>query len=88
MKRFFNILARIVIGLLIGLIGLVVLVLVLIELQPVKQKMARIAEKQVGNFINGELHIGKLEGNFWNHLRIEEIALTARRRHTGQHQSN
>ncbi|RKD86348.1 translocation and assembly module TamB [Mangrovibacterium diazotrophicum] len=52
------------------------LVLVLIEIPPVKQKIARIAENQVGNFINGELHIGRLEGNFWNHLRVEEIALT------------
>lgn len=76
MKKFFNILVRIVIGLLIGIIGMVALLLVLIELPPVKQKMARIAENQLGNFINGELHIGKLEGNFWNHLRFEEISLT------------
>lgn len=64
-----------------GLLLLVVLVLVLaallIQTQPGKRKIASVAENQSARFLNGELQIGKIDGNFFTHLSINNILLKA-----------
>ena len=48
---------------------------ILIQTSPVKRKIASIAEKQSSRFINGNLNIGKIDGNFFNRLTIGNILL-------------
>ncbi|SHI44327.1 Autotransporter translocation and assembly factor TamB [Tangfeifania diversioriginum] len=62
-----------------GLLLLVVIVLtataLLIQTEPAKRKISSLAEKQSTRFLNGELQIGKIEGNFFTHLSINNILL-------------
>jgi autotransporter translocation and assembly factor TamB len=62
-----------------GLLLLMVIVLtvtaLLIQTEPGKRKIASVAEKQSSRFLNGELQIGKIEGNFFTHLAINNILL-------------
>lgn len=55
---------------------LLLLVSLLIQTRPVKERIARISEKQAGNVLNGELKIGKIDGNFFTGLSLENVLLT------------
>ncbi|WP_297097461.1 translocation/assembly module TamB domain-containing protein [uncultured Draconibacterium sp.] len=58
------------------LAGIVILLLIsglLIQTRPVKNKLARVAAKQAEKVVNGELMIGKISGNFFSHLELEDV---------------
>jgi translocation and assembly module TamB len=63
-------------GFILVILLLVLLVSLLIQLRPVKNKIAGIAEKQTSQIINGELSIGRLDGNFFTHLSLSNVLLT------------
>ncbi len=63
-------------GLVLVVLLVVLLISLLIQVQPVKNKIADIAEKQASGFINGELSIGKIEGNFFTDLMLSDVLLT------------
>ncbi len=52
-----------------------ILAAILIQTNPVKRKIASITEEQSSRFINGNLNIGKIDGNFFNRLTIGNILL-------------
>ncbi len=60
----------------LGIIFLLLLVTLLIQTSPVKNKIARIAENQAAKFINGDLTIGRIDGNFFSSLSLENVLLT------------
>ncbi len=64
--------------LLAGIIILLLLFGLLIQTQPVKNKISRMAEKQAEKVVNGELTIGKISGNFFSQLALEDVLWTYR----------
>jgi translocation and assembly module TamB len=62
-----------------GLVGFVLLILLLagllIQTQPVQDRIARFAEKQAASALNGELSIGRLDGNFFTSLKLSDVLL-------------
>ena len=63
-------------GFILVILLIILLVSLLIQIRPVKQKIARIAENQASGFLNGNLTIGKIDGNFFTHLLLENVLLT------------
>ena len=63
-------------SIILTVIGLLILASLLLQTRPVKNKLARVAENQAGNFLNGQLSIGKIDGNFFTGLVVEDILLT------------
>lgn len=63
------------------IVAIVVLLLLLasllIQTQPVKNRLARFAENQAEKVLNGELTIGKIDGNFFTGLILENVLLTS-----------
>jgi translocation and assembly module TamB len=61
------------------IVAIVVLLLLLasllIQTQPVKNRLARISENQAEKMHNGELTIGKIDGNFFTGLILENVLL-------------
>ncbi|SHE96885.1 Autotransporter translocation and assembly factor TamB [Mariniphaga anaerophila] len=62
--------------LLLGFLLLLLLAALLLQTGQVKHKIAKIAEVQVSKSLNGNLSIGKIEGNFFTHLSVKNILLT------------
>lgn len=62
--------------LLAGIVLLLVISGLLIQTQPVKEKLSRLAEKQAAKVLNGDLTIGKIDGNFFSNLAIEDVLWT------------
>ncbi len=60
----------------LGIIVLLLLVALLIQTSPVKNKIASIAENQAAKFLNGNLTIGRIDGNFFSSLSLEDVLLT------------
>lgn len=58
-----------------GIILLLVVVLLAIQTPFVKKKIVSIAENQVNNILNAELSVGKLTGNFFTNLGLENVML-------------
>ncbi|MGV8134502.1 MAG: translocation/assembly module TamB domain-containing protein [Mangrovibacterium sp.] len=58
------------------LLILVVLAGLLIQTKPVKNKLAVLAGQKASKYLNGNLSIGEIEGNFFTHLKINHISLT------------
>ncbi len=77
MRNFLKYGVRFLGGFILILLLVVLLISLLIQLQPVKNKIAGFAENQVSKFINGELSIGRLNGNFFTDLSLENVLLTA-----------
>ncbi|WP_372772197.1 translocation/assembly module TamB domain-containing protein [Mangrovibacterium sp.] len=75
MRKYLIIAFRSLFWLIAGLIGLFVLLTIVIQTPPAKRQIVQIAEMQAEKFIDGELTIGKLEGNFWNQIRLSQISL-------------
>jgi autotransporter translocation and assembly factor TamB len=63
-------------AIILGILLLVLLAALLIQTEPAKRKIARMAETQVGKIINGNLTIGKIEGNFFTNLSLKNVLLT------------
>lgn len=60
----------------LGVIVLLLLASLLIQTRPVKNKLANVAENQAEKFINGNLSIGELDGNFFTGLVLRNVLLT------------
>lgn len=60
---------------LLGVIILLLVVLAAIQTSPVKKQIVRIAENQVNALLNAEVSVGKLRGNFFNYIGLEDVAL-------------
>jgi translocation and assembly module TamB len=63
-------------GLILFIIIIVLLAAVLIQTRPVKSKLASVAGEQVSKFIEGELSVGRIDGNFFTNITLEDILLT------------
>src|SRR5690606_12536285 len=55
---------------------LVLLLFLFIQTRPGKNMIAGIAEKQIPKIVNGNLNIGKLGGNFFAHLSLNDVLFT------------
>jgi translocation and assembly module TamB len=75
-EKSYKICLRFLGGFILVVLLIVLLVSLLIQLQPVKDKIAGIAENQVSEILNGELTIGKLDGTFFTDLSLENVLLT------------
>ena len=62
--------------LLLVLLLIILLISLFIQTRPVKDRIAGIAENQASKFINGNLRIGQLDGNFFAHLLLKDVLLT------------
>ncbi|MCW0483046.1 translocation/assembly module TamB domain-containing protein [Gaoshiqia sediminis] len=62
--------------LLLALVLLLLAVPLLIQTKPAKRKLAQLVEQQAPNFINGQLALGVIEGNFFTGLSLRQILLT------------
>ncbi len=61
------------------LLGIVIILLfasVLLQTRPVKNKLTGIAEKQASKVLNGNLTIGRLDGNFFTGIELKDVLLT------------
>jgi len=76
MNKFLKHLFLITGGIVAFLLILILLAVLLIQTGPVRKKMAGLAEQQASGYINGKLSIGGIEGNFYNHLRLNNLSLT------------
>jgi translocation and assembly module TamB len=63
-------------GLILILLLIVLLVSLLIQTRVAKDKITIIAERQASGFIHGNLQIGRLGGNFFTRLTLENVLLT------------
>lgn len=54
---------------------LIVLAVLLIQTESVKTKLADMAGQHASRYLNGSLSIGKIEGNFFTHLKVSHISL-------------
>ena len=76
MKRIIRYIFLFIAWLLAGLAALLVVAALLIQLQPVKNKLSGIAEKQAEKVLNGKLSIGKISGNFFTNISLENVLWT------------
>ncbi|MDD3078316.1 MAG: translocation/assembly module TamB domain-containing protein [Paludibacter sp.] len=75
MKKTIKYLIRSLLIFLVSMISLILIILVLIQTPPVKRKIADIIENQVDSVLNSQLSIGKLDGNFFNHIELQNVWL-------------
>ncbi|MDR0370838.1 MAG: translocation/assembly module TamB domain-containing protein [Prevotellaceae bacterium] len=68
--------------LLIGIIALLATVLIVIQTPFGKRQIVNIAQRQVNNFLNAELHIGRLQGNYFSDITLSDILLLSQERDT------
>lgn len=68
-----------------GLILLVGLVLLFIQTPIGKRQIAKIAENQVNKIINASISIGKIKGNFFTHLELDDLLLLSKDGETVAH---
>lgn len=54
---------------------LVFLAVLLLQTEPVRKKLAVVAERQASRFLTGKLSVGSIEGNFYSHLKLNELLL-------------
>ena len=73
MKRIVRKILLVIAWLLAGIIILLFISGLMIQTQPVKNKISRLVTKQAERVFNGELTIGKLSGNFFSHLALEDV---------------
>lgn len=62
--------------LLIGVVVLIMIAGLVVQTKPVKNKISQIAEKRASQFVSGEVKIGKISGNFFSTLRLENVLWT------------
>lgn len=76
MRNWLKYILRFLLWTVLTVMSVVTLTLILIQTGPVKKQIASFAEKQSQRFINGDLNIGKIEGNFISRLVLENILVT------------
>ncbi|MBN2636711.1 MAG: translocation/assembly module TamB domain-containing protein [Prolixibacteraceae bacterium] len=73
MKRVLRYIFIIIGWLFIGVIALLLIAGLLIQTSPVQKKLARIAETQASQVVNGNIIIGGIGGNFFTNLTLENV---------------
>lgn len=76
MKKILKYTVGILLWILLSIVALLVLVLLLIQTGPVKKKLAGIASEQASVFVNGEVNVGAIEGNFLTHIKLKNVLLS------------
>ncbi len=76
MKKIITYTLKILGWIILGIITLLILAALLIQTSFVKKKIAAFAEKQANIFINGEVSLGSIEGNFFTGISIKNILIT------------
>jgi len=74
--------ARLFTRFIVGVIVLISIVLVSMQTPVVKKQIVRIVESQASKMLNAELSIGKLGGNFFTNLTLDNIALLSAEKDT------
>ncbi len=85
MKKILKYTFRILLWILLSIIALVILVLLLIQTGPVKKKLADIASEQASVFVNGEVNVGAIEGNFLTNIKLKNVLLSDANKDTLAH---
>ena len=67
---------------LVGIIALLAIVLIVIQTPFAKRQIVRVAETQANKILNVELSVGKLSGNFFTNLALDEITLLSAEKDT------
>lgn len=75
MRKILKYTLRILLGLILLIALLVTLALVLTQTRYFKQKLPAIIEKQASNFLHGNLSVGRVNGNFFTGLNLEDVLL-------------
>ncbi|WP_158862305.1 translocation/assembly module TamB domain-containing protein [Maribellus comscasis] len=73
MKNFFKYGLLIFGWLVAGIVFLIVIAGVLLQTQPVKKKITSVAQEKVSDVLKGDITIGKIDGNFFTSLSLENI---------------
>jgi translocation and assembly module TamB len=76
LKKWIKYSLKILGGLILFIIIVVLLAAVLIQTRPVKTKLALVAGEQVSKLIEGDLSVGRIDGNFFTNIILEDILLT------------
>ncbi|MEL7587599.1 MAG: translocation/assembly module TamB domain-containing protein, partial [Prolixibacteraceae bacterium] len=64
-------------GLTLAVIALIIILAgLLIQTRPVKNKLALFIEQHAPDYIDGQLSIGEIEGNFFSHIKLNDVLLT------------
>jgi translocation and assembly module TamB len=59
------------------LMVLIIAALIVLQTKPFKEKLVSIIESQSKKYINGDLTIGSLDGDFFTHLSLKNVLLTS-----------
>lgn len=76
MKKVITYTLKILGWIILGIVTLLVVLALLIQTSFVKKKIASFAEKQTNTFINGELTLGEINGNFFTGISLKNILIT------------
>ncbi len=76
MKKIVKYTVKTLVWLFSGIIILITVLALLIQMPIVKKQIVRIAEKQVNNLLAANITVGKLSGNFFTHLQLDNVTLT------------
>jgi len=60
----------------LGIVTILLLAVLLLQTSFIKKKIASFAEKQANTFINGELTLGEIGGNFFSRISLKNILIT------------
>lgn len=75
MRKILKYTLRVLFGLLLLIVLLLTLALGLTQTRFFKEKLPPIIEKQASNFLNGNLTVGRIGGNFFSGLVLEDLLL-------------
>jgi translocation and assembly module TamB len=76
LKKWLKYSLKILGSLILFIVIIVLLAAVLIQTRPVKSKLASVAGEQISKFIEGDLSVGRIDGNFFTNITLEDILLT------------
>ncbi|MBZ0243144.1 MAG: AsmA family protein, partial [Bacteroidales bacterium] len=76
MKKVIKTSLKILGWIILGIVTLLLLAALLIQTDFVKKKISSFAEKQANTFINGELTLGEIGGNFFTGINLEDILIS------------
>jgi len=75
MKKILKYSLRILGWIVMTVLVVVILTGLLIQTRPVKKKIASVAGQKASGFINGQLSIGSIDGNFFTNLSLKNLSL-------------
>ncbi|MDD4190242.1 MAG: translocation/assembly module TamB domain-containing protein [Mangrovibacterium sp.] len=64
-------------GLLVFLLIVVILAVLILQTGAAKNKLARLVEQQASRYLDGDLSIGEIDGNFYDHLLLDRLSLVS-----------